>query len=125
MASWEELALDSRAAAQSLQDQGRFRSSVSRSYYAVYSAVVHRLSSQGLSYAYGRRNPPHEAVPQYVLANLTHLGPRVQREVAKTYRLLMKARVDADYRPGLTCDRETARDALRACYQILMVGVLE
>ena len=125
MATWLDLALDNRAAAQELSGKGHYRSSVSRSYYAAYSAVVHLLSGKRVTYAYGRANPPHEAVAGYMVHSLTRPGRRTRERLAKTFRRLMKARVDADYRPGLSCDLTMAKDALRACYEIFTVtGVL-
>jgi len=118
MASWLDLAQDNLAAAQELLDTGRFRSSVSRSYYAAYCAAAHLLRGK-VSYPRGRGNPAHEVIPSYLESNLGRLSRTSRQQVRTDYSVLYKARVDADYRPWLSCDRDIALRAKKLCDGIL------
>ncbi len=110
MATWLEVAQDNRSDAQELLDSGCFRSSISRSYFAAYAAVTHLLIGK-VTFASGRRNPAHDDMLDYIMSNLSGVPVSRRRNARRAYRVLWKARVDADYRPGMTCDRATARAA--------------
>ena len=119
MSTWLELAEDNRIAAQELLGKGRFRSSISRSYYAAYCAVTYVLEGK-VTYAYGRNNPTHEDVPRYIVSNLPDVEADRRRNAKKAYQMLLEARVDADYRPGMTCDRDLAMKARKASERVLL-----
>lgn len=110
MATWLELARDNSAAAQLLRTKGHFRSSVSRSYYAAYAGVTHLLASQ-VTFPAGRNNPTHESVLGHIMNSLPGLALDQRRALRKDYSVLLKARVDADYKPGLSCDDRGALEA--------------
>jgi uncharacterized protein (UPF0332 family) len=118
MATWEELSLDCLAAAKNLADESHWRSSVSRSYYAAYSAVTSRLVERGVSFPHGRNNPGHEQLPNLVLHNLT-LPMGMRQHLRSLIRFLREARETADYRPGQTIDEAKAVACLRRAEKVL------
>jgi len=57
---WLELARDARKSANELMELDRFRSSISRAYYAAYSKVTHELVvTAGLTMPPDREGPNH------------------------------------------------------------------
>ena len=110
MSAWLELAGDNRIAAQELASMGRFRSSVSRSYYAAYAGVTHLLVGK-VNYPSGRNNPSHQSILGHIVHNLPDVAESKRRTVRRDFSALLKARIDADYRPGLSCDSDIARQA--------------
>jgi len=112
MATWAELAKDSRVAACALKDSGRWRSCVSRAYYAIYSAVTHELIRQGIATPKGRGNPRHETLPQTIGIHLLRFPHPVRWQLSDTVERLYKLRVVADYRPQFTVEAREATLAL-------------
>jgi uncharacterized protein (UPF0332 family) len=98
--------------------EGFYRRSVSSSYYAVYSAVTSDLVARRVVFAHGWNNPSHEQMPELVLHN-TPWPRNMRRTVARKLRLLRQAREDADYRPMIMVDRETALIALQDATHVL------
>ena len=111
MASWEQIATENYRAAKLLHDQGLYRASVNRSYYAAYSLITKELVATGAAFARGWNNPAHEQLPQLILFTCP-FDESIRRGVARTVRTLRHAREDADYRPGQTVDRKRSREAL-------------
>lgn len=123
MNTWLEMSRDNSAAAHSLLVAKRFRSSVSRSYYAAYAGVTHLLGGK-VTYPSGRSNPSHESILGHIMNSLPGLAPGQRRTLRTDYSVLLKARIDADYKPGLTCDEEVARQARMRSDSILKgIGV--
>ena len=119
MAEREELSVDCRRAAQRLLDGGYFRASISRSYYAAYSAVTARLVQNQVAFPQGWSSPRHRDLPGYIQSTLTAL-PEYKRKQVKAYvRYLRIARVDADYVPSASLDRRAALEALRRASSVL------
>ncbi|MCX7014435.1 MAG: HEPN domain-containing protein [Candidatus Sumerlaeota bacterium] len=121
MATWEELSRDSLLAAQELFRRLRCRSSVSRAYYAAYSAVTAALTKRGIPQRYDRENPPHEAVPRMIRKNLGDLDKERRRKLSQSISVLLKLRIDADYYPGHTIDESVARHGVRMAYSVLNI----
>lgn len=98
MADWMDLAQDALAAGRAIQRQ-HARSSVSRYYYAVYSAMSFALArTPGIRFATGREGPSHEALPR--LADHLRMDKRARKRLKHVLRTLYYARLDADYRPS-------------------------
>ena len=57
MATWNEIALDSFDAAVSLLPANRLRSSISRAYYAAYSAVAGKMQKAEVAFPHGWKKP--------------------------------------------------------------------
>lgn len=113
MAEWMDMAKDSlEAAGQCLRIQC-YRSAVSRSYYAIFSALTAALHSKGVASPARRETWPHRSLPDLVRA---HLPQRLGRGRAANVRRLVgqayKNRVNADYSTKATIDAQTARRCL-------------
>ena len=116
MATWQEIGRDSFQAAHELLEQGRFRSSVSRAYFGLYSLVTAQLGDRGLTLSQAERdNPGHQQVLTMLEHNLISRDtrPALKRQITRASRTVQRARVVADYGPGLTVDQSLARAVLR------------
>ena len=111
MATWQEIGLDSFYAAQILYEQQRFRSSVSRSYYAAFSIVTHQLIQAGVGFGGQQETPNHQAVPKLMKQSLALPNRQMVSSIA-IIRRLYAARIAADYQRRTT-DEMTAREAIR------------
>jgi len=112
-------------AAQELVANKRWRSIVSRSYYAAYSAVTGALEGRA-NYPRGMKNPPHDDVPNLVRNNLTTLSIVQRRRIGTIMVRLYASRLDADYRPKRTLDRSTAASATIGAADVMRIlGVLK
>ena len=110
--SWSGVSLDSRDAARELLKSNRFRSSVSRSYYSLYSEITGHLVKNKVAFKNGRANPTHSSLSKLVVNNLGGMNEADKRVIKSVVSRLYNLRVFADYFPGLTTDKETARRAL-------------
>lgn len=114
MTTWQDIAIDSRDAAKELLRTRRYRSAVSRSYYAAYSMVTARLVDQG-DREFGRfMNPAHAELPKLIKNSLTPLSMSRRREVSTLIRRLRMYRELADYRPAQHLSEADCIDALRS-----------
>ena len=117
METWRQLSENSLQAAETLLQDGKYRSCVSRAYYAAYCAATHEIVQKLTTFSYGRNNPSHELLPTYIQNNLTI--SRTKKDAVDTYiRLLRLYREDADYRPQTTIDELTARECVRAAAEV-------
>ena len=119
---WEAMSRDRLRAAKALLDDGFYRDSVSRSYYAAYYAATSRVIPLAGQFAQGRRNPSHEQLPELV-ANLAGMTPNDRRRTKTLLRELRQAREDADYRPHALVSRTTALVSVQKA--ILVQSILE
>ena len=127
MATWHKISRDSLRTARHLletRDEAFARSSISRSYYAAYSAITGALP-RGIGFSQGRNNPSHFQVARFVKYNLFLSGMAVRRRVLGDIRFLWQARLAADYRPGQSIPRDLALHCFhRALYILRQTGVL-
>lgn len=65
--TWEEMSLVRLRAAKALVDLGFYRDSISRSYYAAYCAATSAVIGRNVTFAFGRRNPSHDQLPDLLL----------------------------------------------------------
>jgi uncharacterized protein (UPF0332 family) len=112
---WLNLAEDALAACGVCYRAGRFRSAVSRAYYACFSFATARLLSLGERLPEGRTTWGHGLLPGVLNRALGRLEvfATVRRNAVHQLRAAYAMRIDADYRPGRTVDERTAREALR------------
>jgi len=110
MATWRDLANDDYGAAGELFRKKRWRSCVSRAYYAAYAAVTDALVRGNITMPAARANPTHAALPNMIENNLTRVASRwkLSSIVRKLYRL----RIMADYDPRRDVERSEARIAM-------------
>ena len=119
MSTWEEMRVECQRAGQSLKSQEHWRSSVSRSYYAAYCGVTGVLVQRGVTFPQGWGNPRHADLQRYITNCLLHVSEGKRHQVRRGVEVLWKARLDADYHPGVSfCERD-ARDALRVLHSVL------
>lgn len=112
MATWRDIATENEEAAKELLRAGRFRSAVSRAYYAAYAIVTGKLVEAGAVPKTGESNPSHKALPLMVEGNLPGLSAWERRDLKSTTRRLYSTRIDADYRSTTDVDRGTAVQSL-------------
>ena len=115
MTTWRDIAVQQAHAARQLSDVGVVRPSISRAYYAAYSAVTYSLHRQGLRTFGARNNPDHADVPALVLHTLRSVDRATRRSLASSLRRLRMYREDADYRPARSVD---AKSRLRALWEM-------
>ena len=97
MTTWHEIATDNEAAARELFRAGRWRSCVSRAYYAVYSAISGVLADQGLEFSGARANPDHADLPDLIESNIAGLRDWERRDLKSAARNLYAHRLAAYY----------------------------
>ena len=120
--TWKDLADAQQASAKHLwatNDPTFERAVCGRAYYAAYALVTSHLSP-AMQFAHGRNNPPHATLPAYV-GNIAGLPQSARREVRRALRRLRHRREDADYRPGVTVDRNSARESMRDVSQVFAI----
>jgi len=124
MATWAQLAVDNFAAAGELYRSARYRSSVSRAYFASFAAVSEALVARGLTFADGREAPSHAALRGMVEDNLGSIAVRRRQRLKSLLNVCYEQRLQADYRPRKTIDRVQARNAVINASQILgLIGI--
>jgi uncharacterized protein (UPF0332 family) len=110
MGTWRDLAKDNRTAANELFTVKRYRSCVSRAYYAAYAEITHALLQANVTMPAGRGNPRHGALATNVEGHLTRVPLRWRLSAA--IRRLYRLRIVADYVPGLALQESEARIAM-------------
>ena len=122
---WQLISLNSRKAAQHLLVTDCYRSSISRSYYAAYSAVTSALIRQGITLGHGGNNPGHAGLPALVVNNMTLLPQTARYDLNKALRRLYRARVEADYAAVVVVDNAAAKRSLRDLARVFQILGLE
>jgi uncharacterized protein (UPF0332 family) len=109
--AWRDLAYEALLAAKVCTAHPR--ASVSRSYYAAYSAVAQALvDSKGVRFKSEREGPSHEGLTELVKNHLIQvLNKDVIRQVCRVINRLYQARLDADYFPSRDVNEAIARQA--------------
>lgn len=113
MTNWRDMSMDNAKAAKELVRCRCYRSAVSRSYYAGYAMVTHRLVHQGFT-TFGRfQNPSHADVAAMALNSLAGVRESNRRTISRAIRVLRMHREDADYRPHTLVDAQTTLECAR------------
>lgn len=107
------LAQENLGAAGELLRSGRFRSSVSRAYYAAFSAAALELEAVRTTFPRDWDGPAHASVPKLIERRLTHLPASRRHDAKRSMRLLYNARLGADYMPWQHFERKDASEALK------------
>ena len=127
MADWSDLARDSLQAANEWLSTSRYRSCVSRAYYAAYAAVTSELTCvKGIAetFYYESNNPSHSQVIGLLdqLKQRGYSDPQI-RHLKQAVRVLRRRREEAVYAPHYALDRNAARLCRRqADYVVTMLG---
>jgi uncharacterized protein (UPF0332 family) len=106
-----DMGVDGLAAAKELLAAGRWRSCVSRAYYAMYARTTHELSSL-TEFSEGRDGPSHHDLPDMLFDYLTRLAAGDRWRFSTAAERLYLLRVLADYKPPYTVDEAVARQAV-------------
>lgn len=114
---WLELARDARHAANELMESDRFRSCISRAYYAAYSKVAHELvTTAGLAMPSDREGPHHTgrrgAIRPMIETSMPNMTLSKRIKLSELIGRLYTIRVEADYRPSVNVAGHDAREAL-------------
>jgi len=112
MATWRDIAQDNFRAAHGLYDLKRYRSSVSRFYYAAFSLLTYELVRAGVVFRLGRRTPAHAELAELITENLTQFTETRRTAIALLTLRLYRSRLDADYLDQ-HIDRRAAERAMR------------
>jgi uncharacterized protein (UPF0332 family) len=121
MTAWHDIATDNETAARELVAAKRWRSAVSRAYYAVYSAVSAVLAEQGVTFSGPRANPNHADLPDLIESNIAGLRDWERRDLKSAARSLYAHRLAADYDENYPVTGETARDMTGAMNRALVL----
>ena len=98
MGTWADISVECEVAAKQLLRSGCYRSSTSRAYYAVYSAITDRLVAAGVVPETDADNPSHKSLPEMIESNVPGLRSWQRRDLKTSTRRLYQLRIDADYR---------------------------
>ena len=116
--TWHEVARDARRTANELV-ASRYRSCLSRAYYAAYSKVTHELAAlPGISFPAGREGPSHPGetgnggIRRLIETSLPTLSPERRRKRSELVGELYTLRLYADYRPSVDIVAADAREAV-------------
>ena len=118
MTTWHEVAREARQAANELVAT-RYRSCLSRAYYAAYSKVTHDLSAAtNVTFPPGREGPNHPGetgtggIRRLIETSMPAMSPDRRRKLSELVGELYTLRLYADYRPSIDIDAADAREAI-------------
>lgn len=120
--NWREVAQDSRNAANELV-RTRYRSWLSRAYYAAYAKVTDLLIQKGVPMFDGREGPDHpghlptgeakhKGIRQLIVEKLDQWDLPKRRALSELVGELYTLRLFADYRPSQEVGAGDAREAV-------------
>ena len=115
LAAWSEISRDNWKAAQALRERYP-RSSVSRAYYAAFSALTQKFAHKRLAFS-GKESPRHRDIPDMV--NQAFSSRDRAGEIRRNIRALYAMRLNADYSAGRSTDAQAAREAIRSSAVVL------
>jgi uncharacterized protein (UPF0332 family) len=124
---WLAMCQSSTRTAKLLHERHFFRSSMSRTYYAAYAALVAVLSAQrGIRFDYGGNNPSHERLRRMIWGlNAKRFERHLIAKVHHTMNRLWTARIEADYGVKARIDENYSRECLINLHRILGYSGLE
>ncbi len=86
--TWTAMARENLVAAKSLSADARWRSAVSRAYYAAYCVVTGELAGRA-NFPRGRQNPSHDQLPKLIMNYLSDVSvpdrQSMQRAAVRLY----------------------------------------
>jgi uncharacterized protein (UPF0332 family) len=115
---WRVVAMECYGAAGELKLADRWRSAVSRAYYAAYSRVSASLRESGLAMSADRDGPSHATLPGLVENNLTIMRVQDRPGVSSRLRTLYALRLTADYFPSVPVGESDAQQALHLMAEV-------
>lgn len=112
MASWADLARENRTAAYEVFTHRRWRTCLSRAYYAVYSEATKERIQKGVAMPKDREGPSHSKLPDLIVNNLTGIAYEIRWKLRVVVTALRDLRIMADYMPSASVGENDARSAL-------------
>lgn len=113
---WIELARDARKSANELMEYDRFRSCISRAYYAAYSKVSHELGvTAGLTMPADREGPSHKGrrgIRPLIETSMPNMDASKRVKLSELMGRLYTLRIVADYKPSVEVEGRDAREAI-------------
>ena len=110
--AWKKLSTDAYDAALLLLQNERWRSMISRAYYAVFARATALLVVYGAPPPNGREGHNHAKLAALIIDHLGYLGDQRFKIAAWVKTLYYDLRLKADYHPSASVDKGDARDAL-------------
>ena len=119
MPTWQEIGRNNFQAAVSLYDDGYYRSSTSRFYYAVFSVTTGELIQHSAAgdFTGGRGTPGHAQLSRLVELYFTHLSVGRLENLLGYVNGLYRDRITADYSEQRV-DRQSATKTYRAAEKV-------
>ena len=119
MPTWKEIGRNNFQAAVSLYDDGYYRSSTSRFYYAAFSSITGELIRRNAAddFTGGRETPGHAQLPRLVELYFAHLGVGRLENLLRYVNDLYRDRITADYSEQRV-DRQSATKTYRAAEKV-------
>lgn len=115
--TWRPMAQDSFNAANELMETARWRSVLSRAYFAAYARSVAALVEAGVRMP-ARGNPSHAGLPDMIRSHLGKLSSAHRESMAAAVAALYRYRLASDYAPTITCDGSDCRIAFGYLSQV-------
>lgn len=116
---WIELAREARGSANELMELDRFRSCMSRAYYAAYSKITHELLvTAGLTMPADRDGPNHPGrtgragIRRLIETSMPNMRQDKREKLSELVGRLYTLRIDADYKPAVVVESRDAREAI-------------
>jgi len=112
MEDWQSMAQDNYVAAGVLLRAGRWRSAVSRAYYAAYARAVAALKRRNVAMPRTREGPSHKRLPFLVAQHLMELSASIRWRLFSRISRLYTMRLNADYYASVPVVGRDARSAM-------------
>ncbi len=116
---WLDLARDARKSANELVELERFRSCISRAYYAAYAKVTQELvMTARLPMPSDREGPNHPGrlgsggIRRLIETSMPNMQQSKRTKLSELIGRLYTLRIDADYKPSVTVESRDAREAI-------------
>jgi uncharacterized protein (UPF0332 family) len=112
MATWLDISDESYAAALVLEEDKKYRSAVSRYYYAAFSAMTFRLLQRGakVKFSAGRETPGHAQITDLIDLYYSSWSEGHRSNLIREVKRLYTSRLEADYSQS-KIDRFACRNA--------------
>lgn len=115
--TWAEVSQSNLSSARRLYEARYWRSSVSRSYYALFAAVTSAVPARALPPRYTA--PRHRDLPGLIDRHLVRLAWHQREAMKAAWRRCYGSRLMADYNVGRDVDQPQAKQAIQDAIGIM------
>ena len=122
MANWQDVGKNNLSDAVLLLDNKKYRSAISRFYYAVFAALTFELIRRGASGDFGnnKNTPGHAQLPGLTEKWFTHLSEERRKNLVLQIGELYRSRIASDY-SGERVSRASCQTAYRTVLSIFKI----